>query len=158
MVIRVISSQQTSPTKKPSWPCWLVGDGLAMVIYSALIRSHQSTSLVRGSFGLVRPPRGYNARGALQPCLKMWSDIGRCYTPRPLRSRSLHSTDIQFPPVSMSIYGEPQPGFVARDGCPRPGPPEGHRRSSEPMGGALQESFLSLTCPSIHPHRRLRIS
>ena len=42
---------------------------MVMVIYSALVRSHQSTSLVASaSCGCV--PRGYTTRA--QPCLKMW--------------------------------------------------------------------------------------
>ena len=38
-----------------------------MVIYSALVRSHQSTSLVASASCV---PRGYNTRA--QPCLNMW--------------------------------------------------------------------------------------
>ena len=40
---------------------------MVMVIYSALVRSHQSTSLVASASCV---PRGYNTRA--QPCLKMW--------------------------------------------------------------------------------------
>ena len=40
---------------------------MVMVIYSALVRSHQSTSLVASASCV---PRGYNTRA--RPCLKMW--------------------------------------------------------------------------------------
>ena len=40
---------------------------MVMVIYLALVRSHQSTSLVASASCV---PRGYNTRA--RPCLKMW--------------------------------------------------------------------------------------
>ena len=56
---------------------------MVMVIYSALVRSHQSTSLVASASCV---PRGYNTRA--QPCLKKMCGAGRLtrptYLPRPV--------------------------------------------------------------------------
>ena len=51
----------------PTWPTHAASAKLmvVMVIYSALVRSHQSTSLVASASCI---PRGYTTRA--QPCLK----------------------------------------------------------------------------------------
>ena len=51
-----------------------------MVIHSALVRSHQSTSLVASASCV---PRGYNTRA--QPCLKMWRGSPDLPAQRPRR-------------------------------------------------------------------------
>ena len=53
---------------------------MVMVIFSALVRSHQSTSPVASASCV---PRGYNTRA--QPCLKMWRGSPDLPARRPLR-------------------------------------------------------------------------
>ena len=60
--------------------CCSLSVGLPPVIYSALVRSHQSTSLVASASCV---PRGYNTR--TPPCLKMWRGSPDLPAQRPRR-------------------------------------------------------------------------
>ena len=125
---RVRGPSSVCPGSCLSAVAWLCNERLVMVmvIYSALVRSHQSTSA--GSFGALCVPYGYDTH--TQPCLKMW----RGSPDLPTRSYAhfvvprAHAARADG--VDVVLFGKPQlalgigvgggGGLSARARCPRP--------------------------------------
>ena len=68
---------------------------MVMIIFSALVRSHQSTSERVASFGPVRPACGYATRA--RPRLKIWMEGGAHPTYLPARGWGAVFPQIQYP-------------------------------------------------------------